>query len=51
MYPTPSILPKLFQRVIEEDGGDEGGLTPCILSLPLPIIQSVGITDDDIPKD
>ena len=33
------------------DGGDEGGRIPLILSLPLPTTQSVGITEDKIPKD
>ncbi len=33
------------------DGGDEGERTSHFLPNPFPTSQSVGITDDDIPKD
>ncbi len=32
-------------------GGDDGGLTSNFLPNPSLTSQSVGITDDDIPKD
>ena len=48
--PTPLELTEFVNEFLR-CGGDEGGRIPLILSLPLPTTQSVGITEDEIPKD
>ena len=48
--PTPLELTEFVNEFLR-CGGDEGGRIPLILSLPLPISQSVGISGVEIPKD